>query len=149
MVRLELLLSVYWLFVQLFENMCMCFLLLKPSFPFFCLIFSRNQRKATKMKNEFFSFHLYLRMFLIHWILLYLLDLRLWQVLWWLILWSVLICSCRCGPCRMMAPVFSNLSVKYSAAVFLTVDVEKCQVSNKWSVIHCLIIFLQHAKRNR
>lgn len=32
-----------------------------------------------------------------------------------------------CGPCRMMAPVFSNLSVKYSAAVFLTVDVDKCQ----------------------
>ena len=49
----------------------------------------------------------------------------------------------------MMAPVFSNLSVKYSAAVFLTVDVEKCQVSYKWSVIHCLIIFFAECKEKQ
>lgn len=48
----------------------------------------------------------------------------------------------------MMAPVFSNLSVKYSAAVFLTVDVEKCQVSNKWSVIHCFFCSMQRETDN-
>ena len=41
-----------------------------------------------------------------------------------------MICYCgfRCGPCRMMTPVFARLSVKYSAAVFLKVDVDQCQV---------------------
>ncbi|XP_027053598.1 thioredoxin-like protein 1 [Pocillopora damicornis] len=31
-----------------------------------------------------------------------------------------------CGPCKSIAPTFSNYSTKYTAAVFLKVDVDKC-----------------------
>ena len=40
-----------------------------------------------------------------------------------------LLCAHRCGPCKQIAPTFSKLSTKYPAAVFLKVDVNKCEVS--------------------
>ncbi|KAH7331248.1 hypothetical protein KP509_20G022000 [Ceratopteris richardii] len=33
-----------------------------------------------------------------------------------------------CGPCRMMAPVFAELSRKFSQAIFLKIDVDEMQV---------------------
>ncbi|XP_067037332.1 thioredoxin-like protein 1 [Acropora muricata] len=32
-----------------------------------------------------------------------------------------------CGPCKTIAPIFSNLSAKYSDAVFLKIDVDQCE----------------------
>lgn len=32
-----------------------------------------------------------------------------------------------CGPCKTIAPKFSDLSLKYSVAVFLKVDVDQCE----------------------
>jgi thiol-disulfide isomerase/thioredoxin len=33
-----------------------------------------------------------------------------------------------CGPCRLMAPVFTDLSKKYDILIFLKVDVDEVQV---------------------
>lgn len=35
-----------------------------------------------------------------------------------------------CGPCRMIAPFFSELSEKYPSLMFLLVDVDELVVSN-------------------
>ncbi|MCO5572413.1 hypothetical protein L7F22_026167 [Adiantum nelumboides] len=40
-----------------------------------------------------------------------------------------------CGPCRMMAPVFSELSRKFPQTIFLKIDVDEMQdISAQWNV---------------
>jgi thioredoxin 1 len=40
-----------------------------------------------------------------------------------------------CGPCRLMAPVFSDLSKKYDILIFLKVDVDEVQeVTTEWEI---------------
>ena len=34
----------------------------------------------------------------------------------------------RCGPCKKIAPAFEKLSVKYSSAIFIKLDVDICRV---------------------
>ncbi|KAJ7380428.1 Peptide-N(4)-(N-acetyl-beta- glucosaminyl)asparagine amidase [Desmophyllum pertusum] len=54
-----------------------------------------------------------------------------------------------CGPCRMMAPIFANLSVKYSAAVFLTVDVDKCKRTAATQGIRAMPTFFFYKNRKK
>lgn len=54
-----------------------------------------------------------------------------------------------CGPCRMMTPVFARLSVKYSAAVFLKVDVDQCQVTAMRNGIQSMPTFFFYKNRKK
>ncbi|KAJ7566743.1 hypothetical protein O6H91_02G116600 [Diphasiastrum complanatum] len=40
-----------------------------------------------------------------------------------------------CGPCKMMAPIFLDLSKKYLNVIFLKVDVDQlADITNQWGV---------------
>ncbi|XP_042435323.1 thioredoxin H4-1-like [Zingiber officinale] len=40
-----------------------------------------------------------------------------------------------CGPCRLMAPVYTELSEKYPALMFLTIDVDELsEFSSSWDI---------------
>ncbi|XP_042451409.1 thioredoxin H4-1-like isoform X1 [Zingiber officinale] len=40
-----------------------------------------------------------------------------------------------CGPCRVMAPVYTELSEKYPALMFLTIDVDELsELSSSWDI---------------
>ncbi|KAG1338931.1 thioredoxin H4-1 [Cocos nucifera] len=40
-----------------------------------------------------------------------------------------------CGPCRMMAPVYAELSEKYPSLMFLTIDVDELvDFSSSWDI---------------
>ncbi len=39
-----------------------------------------------------------------------------------------------CGPCRIIAPVFEQLSTKYPSVVFLKVDVDKNEVTARFYI---------------
>ena len=44
-----------------------------------------------------------------------------------------------CGPCRVVAPKFEELSRKYSKAVFLKIDVDQCQVRWNDNLCRCSV----------
>eukprot|EP00252_Welwitschia_mirabilis_P010468 TRINITY_DN2374_c0_g1_i1.p1 TRINITY_DN2374_c0_g1~~TRINITY_DN2374_c0_g1_i1.p1 ORF type:complete len:120 (-),score=34.31 TRINITY_DN2374_c0_g1_i1:247-606(-) len=47
-----------------------------------------------------------------------------------------------CGPCKLIAPFFNELSVKYPQLLFLKVDVDEMQeISNEWDV-HAMPTFI-------
>ncbi|VDL74193.1 unnamed protein product [Nippostrongylus brasiliensis] len=54
-----------------------------------------------------------------------------------------------CGPCKMIAPIFENLSNKYMSMVFLKVDVDKCEetaAQNGVSAMPTFIVFVNGSK---
>lgn len=57
-----------------------------------------------------------------------------------------------CGPCNMIAPFFKQLTTKYSNAVFLKVDVDKCPgtaAANNISAMPTFILFRQRIELAR
>ncbi|XP_032689226.1 thioredoxin-like protein 1 [Odontomachus brunneus] len=52
-----------------------------------------------------------------------------------------------CGPCQRIAPVFEQLSLKYSKAVFLKVDVDKCRETAAMQDVHAMPTFIFYRKR--
>ncbi|MCO5571208.1 hypothetical protein L7F22_024943 [Adiantum nelumboides] len=57
-----------------------------------------------------------------------------------------------CGPCRMMAPVYSELSRKFPQTIFLKIDVDEMQdISAQWNVqaMPTFIIIKDSKERDR
>lgn len=46
-----------------------------------------------------------------------------------------------CGPCQRIAPVFAELSIKYSTVIFLKVDVDDCQMIAASHGVHAMPTF--------
>lgn len=46
-----------------------------------------------------------------------------------------------CGPCRMIAPLYKELSQKYPSLMFLTIDVDELMVRSTLSnLVHCNLL---------
>lgn len=55
----------------------------------------------------------------------------------------------RCGPCRRIAPIFEQLSLKYPKAVFLKVDVDECTETASVQGIHSMPTFIFYRRRTK
>lgn len=55
--------------------------------------------------------------------------------------------NCRCGPCQRIAPIFEQLSSKYSNAVFLKVDVDKCAETAAEQGVRAMPTFIFYRNR--
>lgn len=55
----------------------------------------------------------------------------------------------RCGPCKVMAPVFAELSTKYKAATFLKVNVDECHNSARRYEVSSTPMFLFFKNREK
>lgn len=53
----------------------------------------------------------------------------------------------RCGPCQRIAPIFQQLSTKYPRAVFLKVDVDKCQETAAAQGVSAMPTFIFYRNR--
>jgi thioredoxin len=54
-----------------------------------------------------------------------------------------------CGPCQQIAPIFEQLSQRYTQAVFVKVDVEKCQVAAQSQGVTAMPTFHYYINKNR
>lgn len=53
----------------------------------------------------------------------------------------------RCGPCQRIAPLFEMLPAKYSKAIFLKVDVDKCQDTASSQGVSAMPTFIFYRNR--
>lgn len=67
----------------------------------------------------------------------------------------IYVCICfllnyiRCGPCRSIAPNFERLPTKYPKAIFLKVDVDKCQETAAEQGISAMPTFIFYRNRTK
>lgn len=57
-----------------------------------------------------------------------------------------------CGPCNMIAPFFKQLAAKYPNAVFIKIDVDKCQgtaMANQVSAMPTFVFFRNRSEIDR
>lgn len=54
-----------------------------------------------------------------------------------------------CGPCRIMGPIFADYSIKYSAAIFLKVDVDQCKRTAAMQGIRAMPTFFFFKNRKK
>lgn len=54
-----------------------------------------------------------------------------------------------CGPCRVIAPAFESFSVKYPNAVFLKVDVDKCQETGAAAGVSAMPTFVFYRNKTK
>lgn len=53
----------------------------------------------------------------------------------------------RCGPCQRIAPVFQQLAGKYLKAVFIKIDVDKCQETAAAQGVSAMPTFIFYKNR--
>ncbi|KAK9745210.1 Thioredoxin [Popillia japonica] len=54
-----------------------------------------------------------------------------------------------CGPCQRIAPVFQQLATKYVKAIFLKVDVDKCQETAAAQGVSAMPTFIFYRNRTK
>ncbi|CRL06231.1 CLUMA_CG019052, isoform A [Clunio marinus] len=54
-----------------------------------------------------------------------------------------------CGPCKMIAPLFNQLPTKYPKAIFLKVDVDKCQDTAASQGVSAMPTFIFYRNRSK
>ncbi|EDW85090.1 uncharacterized protein Dwil_GK12794 [Drosophila willistoni] len=54
-----------------------------------------------------------------------------------------------CGPCQRIAPIFEQLSTKYPKAIFLKVDVDKCQDTATGQGVSAMPTFIFYKKKSK
>lgn len=55
----------------------------------------------------------------------------------------------RCGPCQRIAPIFETFPAKYPKAIFLKVDVDKCQDTAAGQGVSAMPTFIFYRNKSK
>lgn len=55
----------------------------------------------------------------------------------------------RCGPCQRIAPIFETFPAKYPKAIFLKVDVDKCQDTATGQGVSAMPTFIFYRNKSK
>lgn len=73
----------------------------------------------------------------------------IWNGLWKYILIIFVCILFRCGPCQRIAPIFETFPAKYPKAIFLKVDVDKCQDTAAGQGVSAMPTFIFYRNKSK